>query len=214
MRSADSEDIAAGRFFTVDGHRIAARALDPGLYIVATPIGQSWRYFAPRPRHAGGGRSGRLRGYTGHGLPAASLRHRIAAARLSRPQCREAAAEASGGAGRGQGGGAGQRCRYAADLRSRLQAGRGSPRRRTCGGSDPRRLGAARRPRRRRPADRHVPLRRLPAAEGGRAPDTPRRTRPACRRRWSSTRAARGSPRRLPTWPRCWAIARASSPAS
>lgn len=32
-------DHADGRFFTIDGHRLAARPLAPGLHVVATPIG-------------------------------------------------------------------------------------------------------------------------------------------------------------------------------
>ena len=39
MSGTDHEDGPVARFFTIDGHRIAARRLVPGLYIVATPIG-------------------------------------------------------------------------------------------------------------------------------------------------------------------------------
>ena len=49
-----------------------------------------------------------------------------------------------------------------------------------------------------RPADRPLPLLRLPAAQGRRPRRGDRRGRPRSRRRWSSTRAARASPRRSP----------------
>ena len=39
MSHDEPADDRSARFFTIDGHRIAARPLAPGLYIVATPIG-------------------------------------------------------------------------------------------------------------------------------------------------------------------------------
>ena len=108
-----------------------------------------------------------------------------------------------GGARRGPVGGAGLRRRHAARRRPRLPAGGRGDRRR------PRGDRGARAPRRRsrrsrspgcRPTASCSPAscRRAPRPGAGRSPSSRR-----CRRRWSSTRARAGSPRASPTWPRC-----------
>ena len=129
------------------------------------------------------------------------LRHRDAAHRLSRAQCR-----------RGSGRSCSPRSPKARRWRwSATPARRSSPipaiawsRRRARRAMPvipiPGAFGGARGAGRRRPADRRVPLRRLPAAEGGGAAEAPRRARRRCRRRSSSTNRRSGSPRRSPTW--------------
>ncbi len=197
-RSAPNE-----RFFAIAGHRMAARPLAPGLHVVATPIGnlgdisiraletlaaadaiacEDTRVTAVLLRH--------------YGIETPLVAYHDHNAARQRPKLLAALAE-------GKAHRAGQRRRHAADLRSRLQAGRRGARRRPCRRAGARRLGAARRPRRRGAAHRRVPLRRLPAAEIRRPPDAPAASSRRCRRRWSSTRPARGSPPRSPTWPRC-----------
>ena len=56
---------------------------------------------------------------------------------------------------------------------------------------------------RRRPADRCVPVRRVPAAQECRPAHAHRRAVRPCRRRWCSSRRPRASPRRLPISPPC-----------
>ena len=83
----------------------------------------------PRRHHpagagrAGAGRCALLRGHAPQPHAARALFHLAADAPLSRAQCRARAAARAGRAGGRQVGGAHQRCRHAAGLRSRLQAG-------------------------------------------------------------------------------------------
>ena len=76
-----------------------------------------------------------------------------------------------------QGRGAGQRRRHAADFRSRLQAGPRRARGRACGPHHPWPLRRDRRADPRRPADRPLPVRRLPAGQGQGAGRRDRRAR-------------------------------------
>ncbi len=146
---------------------LMARPLPPGLYLVATPIGNladiSLRALsvlarasviaAEDTRHS-------LRLLSHFGIHAR-------ADALSRAQCRAGTAQASRPHSRRRRGGADLRCRHAARLRSRLQAGARGARPGLDGDQHSRRLRRARRPDQRGPADRHLPVRRLPAAEIG-----------------------------------------------
>ena len=190
---------AASRRYMLAGHDgRGARAQRRAAYR-RHPDRQSRRHHAARARDAGRRRPDRLRGHPRHPQAARPLRHRDAADALSRPQCGDRR---------------GRRCcsgspkarpsRWFPMPARRLFPIRASSwcaRRRkpdTCGHRAARRLGAARGADGRRPADRSVSLRRLPAAERGRAPHPHRRTRAAFRRRWCCSRPARGSRRRSP----------------
>ena len=113
-----------------------AAALPPGLYLVATPIGNARDITPPRARRPGRRRPACRRGHPAHPQAPRDPRAppRGAAARaLPRPQRRGAAAAAARGAGRGPLGGAGLRRRHAAGRRPRLPAGGRGDRRRPRG---------------------------------------------------------------------------------
>ena len=199
---------------------LLAGQADRGPAACARPVSGGDPDRKPARHHAAGARnprrrrSGGLRGHAGDPQAVRSLRPLGAVDPLSRPQCRGGAA-ADPGEDRGRRcGGAGLRCRNAADLRPRLQAGacRGSGR--PCGHGGARGFGGADRAHgvgACRPTGSFSRgfCRRRPT-RGRRASASLR----ASRQRSCCSRAARASRRRLPTSRPASARARPPSAAS
>ena len=200
----DSPPLKSGgpreRSFLVHGATVPAPPLAPGLYVVATPIGNLGRRDAEGALDLGRRRLNSRRGHPRFAHASLPLRDRDAAFPVPRAQRRRSPAARVAAHGRGSGAGADLRRRHAADFRSRLQAGGGSRRCGPCGDRRPRRLRGARGALRRGSPDRPVLLRRLFAAAERGAAGADRR---ACRhpRDARLLRGARaGSPRRSPIW--------------
>ena len=101
--------------------------LEPGLYIVATPIGNLSDLSPRAADDPGARRPDRGRGQPRHRQIAPPYRREAADGALSRSQCRQGPPRPDRADG-GRGGRAGLRRRHAAHLRSRLQTGPRRPR--------------------------------------------------------------------------------------